>query len=173
MPVQIDGDGADDYRLAIFGCGDLEVACGDRLQVKTGNMDGPTRQGVEGGGGICCGGLIGDPPDQYHGIADYGPNHSEVSPSLVVVPVWNACQNTQFRPGGGGECPAVNVPSGDSFIYQIDGYALVFIEGVKIVGGDTAVVGRFIDVFGCTGTSGLTQLGPFSLPIRLVRVPGD
>jgi hypothetical protein len=148
------------------------VGCGDALRVKTGNMDGPTGQGVEGGGLVCCGGLIGDPPDQYHGIADYGPYHSETSQSLVVVPVWNACQNTQFRPGAGGECPAVNVPSGDSFIYRVNGYAILFIEGVQVLGGETGVVARFIDVSGCTG-SPIDQLGPFALPIRLVRVRGE
>jgi hypothetical protein len=137
-------------------------------------MHGPTQQGVEGGGPVLDGGLIGDPADEYHDIADYGPNHSDVSRSLVVAPLWNACLNDQFKPGDSGECPATSVPSGSNFQFNVHGFALVFIEGVDTLTApdgttEAGVVGRMIDIFGCKSGTGPTEPGPYSLPVRLIR----
>jgi len=167
MAVELSGSGADNYRDDIAGCAGVIVKCGDLLKVQTGNMVGPTQQGVEGGG-QAGDGLIGNPPDKYWARADYGPNHTETSRSLVVAPLWNACLNDQFKKDGTGLCPAANLPSGGNVTYKIDGYALVFIEGVDN-GADGGVVGRLIDLFGCEAGTTVTQAGPYGLPVRLVR----
>jgi Flp pilus assembly protein TadG len=170
MPVEISGSGAEVYRDDIAGCTGVVVRCGDLLNAQTGNMSGPTRQGIEGGGQVEDGGLIGDPPDQYNDIADYGTNHTDVSRSLVVAPIWNSCQDPNFIPGETGECPAESVPSGGNAQFTVGGFVLIFIEGVQNVGGENGVAGRLIDVFGCeAGTGSITEPGPYSLPVRLIR----
>jgi hypothetical protein len=168
MAVELTGPGSDNFRDDIAGCTGIIVKCGDLLNVQTGIMSGPTRQGVEGGG-PAGEGLIGDPPDKYWAKAEYGPDHTDTSRSLVVAPLWNSCNNDQFKKGSTGECPATSIPSGSNTQYVVNGYALVFIEGVEN-GDDGGVVGRLIDVFGCeAGGSSVTQPGPYGLPVRLVR----
>jgi hypothetical protein len=168
MAVQISGSGSDAYRDDIAGCTGVIVKCGDLLNVETGNMVGPTRQGVEGGG-QAGDGLIGDPPDKYWDVAEYGPNHTDTSRALVVAPIWNSCLNDQFKKNDAAECPAASLPSGGNVQYGVAGYALVFIEGVEN-GEDGGVVGRLIDVFPCsTGFNQVTTPGPYALPVRLVR----
>ena len=131
-------------------------------------MVGPTRQGILGGG-QAGDGLLGNPADHYWDIADYGPNHTDTSRALVVAPLWNSCLNDQFKQGLTGECPATSLPSGSTVQYNVNGYALIFVEGVDN-GADGGVVGRLIDVFGCeTGFSSVTQPGPYALPVRLIR----
>lgn len=168
MAVEITGPGSDNYRDDIAGCTGIIVKCGDLLNVQTGNMNGPTTQGIEGGG-QAGDGLIGSPPDKYWARGEYGPNHTDTSRALVVAPLWNSCLNDQYKKLDTGECPATAIPSGSNTQYKVNGYALVFVEGVEN-GGDGGVVGRLIDVFGCeTGTSSVTQPGPYGLPVRLVR----
>jgi hypothetical protein len=168
MAVELSGPGSDNFRDDIAGCTGIIVKCGDLLNVQTGLMSGPTRQGIEGGG-QAGDGLIGDPPDKYWARADYGPNHTDTSRSLVVAPLWNSCLNDQFKKIATGECPATSIPSGSNTQYKVNGYALVFIEGVDN-SADSGVVGRLIDVFGCEGgPSTVTQPGPYGLPVRLVR----
>jgi Flp pilus assembly protein TadG len=168
MAVEISGPGSDNYRDDIAGCTGIVVKCGDLLNVQTGNMVGPTRQGILGGG-QAGDGLLGSPADKYWGVADYGPNHTDTSRALVVAPLWNSCLNDQFKTGSTGECPATSLPSGGNTQYKVNGYALIFIEGVDN-GADGGVVGRFIDVFGCdAGLGSVTQPGPYALPVRLIR----
>src|SRR5262249_18419109 len=139
------------------------------LSVETGAMIGPTQQGISGGG-QAGDGLIGNPPDEYHAIADYGPNHTDTSRALVVAPLWNSCTNDQFKKIATGECPATSIPSGSNVQYKVNGYALVFIEGFAN-GGNGGVVGRLIDVFTCdNGPTSVTQPGPYALPVRLIRL---
>jgi Flp pilus assembly protein TadG len=173
--IEISGTGADDYRSDIARCADVDVMCGSSYNVKNGNMVGPTIQGVQGGGLVGDGGLIGDPPDAFHGIGDYGSNHADTSRSLVVAPIWDSCNNPLFRPGEGGECPAVNVPSGHNMVFQVAGFAMIFVEGIgPSPGGGQGVIVRIIDVFTCGGlTSGGNETGPFSVPVRLVRLPEE
>jgi Flp pilus assembly protein TadG len=168
MAVEISGPGSDNYRDDIAGCTGVIVKCGDLLNVQTGNMVGPTRQGILGGG-QAGDGLLGNPADHYWDIADYGPNHTDTSRALVVAPLWNSCLNDQFKQGSTGECPATSLPSGSTVQYNVNGYALIFVEGVEN-GADGGVVGRLIDVFGCeTGFTSVTQPGPYALPVRLIR----
>jgi hypothetical protein len=75
------GGGANEYRDAISGCAQ-SASCGDLLDVKTRNMVGPTRQGVQA--------LIGNPPDDvYQGIGRYlinGSRSSDTSKALIIAP---------------------------------------------------------------------------------------
>jgi hypothetical protein len=169
MAVEISGPGADTYRDDIAGCTGVIVKCGDMLNAQTGNMVGPTKQGVEGGG-QAGDGLIGNPPDKYWAPADYGPNHTDTSRALVVAPIWNSCQNDQYKKLADGQCPATSIPSGGNTQYKVSGYALVFIEGMEN-GADGGVVGRLIDVFSCDqAPTQVTQPGPYALPVRLIRL---
>lgn len=174
--------GGDDYREAIARC-DLDnpgIWCLHNYSVKTGNMIGPTRQGVEGGSNLTQW-LMATPPDTWAyydtvGLTSLyytGGNHSLVSDTsvqLVVAPLWNVCtpeldcsNPNQPRFGGGTN---VNVP--------VIGFALIFVEGMgggALPGGNNDVIVRLIDVLDCGSvTSTGNETGPLATPLRLVRV---
>ncbi len=153
--MEMGGPGANDYRDAISACSpDGRLFCLSSYSVKTGNMVGPTEQGVHN--------LIGNPPvDRYFGIGNYGPTDPghDTSRALVVAPIVDLC-------GYPGFCPSNTLPGGTNVTLQVVGFALVFIEDVNATG----VIGRLINVFSCGGTpiSGPTA---FSIPLRLVHLP--
>jgi len=156
------GGGANEYRDAIGACTTPPVACGDLLDVKTGNMVGPTRQGVDA--------LIGDPPDDlYQAVGEYLINGnqppSDVSKALIVAPIWDTCNFPGF-------CPGERFPSGTWVNVPVIGFAMVFVEGFQSAGNQAPVVGRFINVAGCApAVSGPRGSTVFSFPLRLVRMP--
>src|SRR5262245_10066293 len=82
------------YRDNISGNRSLNdaVTCGQSYPLLTGNKVGPTKQGVDE--------LIGSPADVFLGIGRYqSPSGiSDVSRSLVRVPIWDSCAAT-FCPG--------------------------------------------------------------------------
>jgi Flp pilus assembly protein TadG len=147
-----------DYRDAIGGCVDsAALQCGDSYATNTGDMRGPTRQGVDD--------LIGNPPtDHYVAIGDYTHAdglHYDTSRALVVAPIVDICAYPGF-------CPTEQFPSGFGPMLTVVGFGQFFIEGVDNQAGVTA---RLINVFGCgDGSQTVTGGGAFSLPIRLVRV---
>ena len=126
------------------------VQCGSQYPVKTGNMVGPTKQGV--------GNLIGNPPDTWGGIGDYispGGTHSSTSNSLTVAPVWDDCAQ-MILPGTNGQQATVI------------GFVEIFVDGIQ----GTNVVGHVVDPLGCgPGGAGAGGTGPFATPIRLVQAP--
>lgn len=149
-----DSRGADSYRDAIAFCDSPYLRCGDRVGIKTGNMVGPTIQGVKL--------LIGNPPrftwqgpGQYERVSDG--KIVDISENVVLLPIWSSC-GTDFCPSG-----AVR---GDLIIV---GYASVFVEGVS---GDY-VVARLLGISSCgpliepPATGGTT----LSIPLRLVNKP--
>jgi hypothetical protein len=144
-------NGADDYRDAIGYCKSPYLRCGDYQEPKTGNMVGPTKQGVEA--------LIGDPPrftwigpGQYRKVSDN--KTYDISENVILTPIWNVC-GSQYCASGKQKN---DVP--------IIGFATVFIEGVN----KDDVIGRLLGVASCGavlgGPTGGTTL---SLPLRLVR----
>ena len=154
--MEMGGSGANDYRDAISTCSpDGNLFCLSSYSVKTGNMVGPTEQGVHN--------LIGNPPvDSYFGIGQYGPSSSatrDTSRALVVAPIVDLCSYPGF-------CPSNKLPSGTNVTLQVEGFALIFIEDVN----STGVIARLINVFSCGGTpiSGATG---FAIPLRLVHLP--
>jgi hypothetical protein len=158
--------GGSDYRTNIATCSNAYLRCGNSYSVKTGNMVGPTKQGVKD--------LIGDPPtDSWTGtIGVYQtPNGlSDTSKNIIVAPIWDTCSMAGF-------CPAGDFPSGTGVSLQIIGFATFFLEGIQ--GND--VKARLINISSCGALSGGPGGGGgggggetggtvLSLPLRLVRV---
>ncbi len=159
--LALGGRGGDDYRTNIGTCVEGAIYCGECFGVEPGNMVGPTKQGVED--------LIGNPADIFHAVGDYGPLHSDTSRSLVVVPVWDVCFNSSSC-GATPFCPAGKFDThGRNPEIQIVGFALLFIDGTS----GNNVQAHLINLFSCgSGGGGPGEIGPYSVPIRLVRPAG-
>jgi hypothetical protein len=138
-------------------------------------MEGPTEQGVEA--------LLGDNPHTYDLVGgehrfERGGQYYDTSHQLAVAPIWDACDDPLFQTDVGGkggcDCPAECVAPGNNTWYTIDGYAQIFVEGMGNIGGGKGdgVIVRLIGLKGCGASSIASgEVGPFSVPIRLVRVP--
>jgi Flp pilus assembly protein TadG len=156
--IQFPADtGGSDYRDSIGTCKPNTVTCQRNYSVKTGNMVGPTKQGVED--------LVGKPPrDTYVNIGQYrwpDGNIHDTSHALVIAPIWDTCSFPGF-------CPGNQFPSGTGVTVTVKGFALIFLEGVS--GND--VVARLIRVLPCDSLPPTTdETGPYAIPIRLVRLP--
>jgi hypothetical protein len=153
--------GGSDYSNNIATCANPYLRCGNSYSVETGNMVGPTKQGVNA--------LIGNPPtDTWTGAigAYQTPNGlSDISKNVVVAPIWDSCSVAGF-------CPSGNFPSGSNVTLQIIGFATFFLEGFQ--GNDLQA--RLISVSSCGGPAGGggggTETGGtvLSLPLRLIRL---
>ena len=156
--IQVPGSsGGNDYRNNIATCTTQTVVCQQKYSVETGNMVGPTKQGVRD--------LMGPSPDVWEGIARYrraDGTLTDTSRQLIVAPVWDVC-------GTPGFCPAENFPSGTKVDVRTVGFALIFLEGIQ--GND--VLARIVNISGCSGPLVTTEAAPYSIPVRLVRVPGS
>ena len=156
--IQVPGSsGGNDYRNNIATCTTQTVVCQQKYSVETGNMVGPTKQGVRD--------LMGPSPDVWEGIARYrraDGTLTDTSRQLIVAPVWDVC-------GTPGFCPAENFPSGTKVDVRTVGFALIFLEGIQ--GND--VLARIVNISGCSGPLVTNEAAPYSIPVRLVRVPGS
>jgi hypothetical protein len=157
--IEMGGPGASDYRRAIAECSpDGSLYCRSSYSVKTGNMVGPTKQGVND--------LIGNPPrDKYVGLGQYQPPDGTIrdtSAALVVAPIVDLCSTPGF-------CPSNKLPSGTNVTLPVLGFALIFIEGVQNGGPNDGVKVRLINVFSCDAITPPPDATVFSIPIRLVR----
>ena len=162
--IQLPGTvGADDYRDNISTCSNAYLRCGNSYSVETGNMVGPTAQGVRD--------LIGNPSiDSWTGVVgeyETPTGLSDMSRNLIIAPIWDAC-------GMPGFCPAGSFGAGTQVELQIIGFAVIFLEGIQ--GND--VIARLINISSCGpggggGGGGAPETGGtvLSLPLRLVRVP--
>lgn len=146
-----DARGASDYREDIAYCDSPYIRCGDTVTIKTGNMVGPTQQGVQM--------LIGNPPrftyiapGQYQRESD-GKLY-DISENIVLMPIWSSC-GTDF-------CPSATVKG----TLRVIGYASVFVEGIS---GDN-VVARLLGLSSC-GPLAEPETGGtvFAIPLRLVN----
>jgi hypothetical protein len=165
--------GAQDYEENIYTCAeDGTVFCQQSYPSEPGNMVGPTRMGVNQlvnyNGDPNCNNCDRDTYvaiGQYQRPASQGGGISSTSRSLVIAPIIEVC----------GFCPD-NFPSGtEEAQFTVVGFALVFIEGIQ--GND--VQARLINVTDCSGGGGgggggggidPSETGPFSVPVRLVRL---
>jgi Flp pilus assembly protein TadG len=162
-----DSQGGNDYRTNIATCSPDFVYCNETYGVEPGNMIGPTIQGVRD--------FAGDPPnDSFLAVSQYHNNSSgiisDTSPQLAISPIWDIC-------GMPGFCPGNQLPGGGATIQiGVIGYALIFIEGVQ--GND--VISRLIWASSCAAGGGgggggagpaPPETGPYSIPVRLVRLP--
>jgi Flp pilus assembly protein TadG len=166
------GHGASVYQCTLGQCLNTcgvtaNIKCGGNatLDAKTGNMVGPTTDGINQ--------LIGSSPtDVWHAIDQYyiggsSSNVSDTSRSLAVAPVWNNCTNIGGTTIGPGTQQAVAVL----------GFVEIFVDSVvqsgKNRGDTTAHIVRDIncDAVGA-GVVG-PNTGPYTIPIRLVQVPSS
>ena len=135
------------------------VQCGQSYPLKTGDMVGPTRQGVRD--------LTGPTPDTWVQLGKYQHADGKIydsSDQLVVAPVWDSCSQT-ITPGFHGQT------------VQIIGFMELFIAGVEN-GKDGGVRSYFVKPAACPGNGAGAggnefgaNTGPFGIPIRLVKTP--
>ena len=155
------GSGGSTYRCAWGQClnycsGASQIKCGDRYPVKTGDMVGPTKQGIDD--------LVGSPPDKWVSLGQYDVNGVTMatSKSLVVAPVWQNCDpKNQITSGNAGQT------------VEVVGFAEVFIDDMK--GKD--VTAHFVAPIKCPNNGGggggagdpNPSTGPYAIPVRLVQ----
>lgn len=159
------GSGAQDYRCTLGNCtNDCGIAdtieCGDDYPVKTGNMIGPTNQGIDD--------LTGLTPDTWVAVGQYmDPTQvlHDTSQQVVVAPVWDNC------------CQVIN-PGTNGQTATVVGFMTLFVDGMQ--GND--VQAHLIDATECPGAGGGGAGGPGAgpaptgsglsgKPIRLVQTP--
>jgi hypothetical protein len=158
------GSGADAYRCALGKClndcgiDTTVIRCDQALPLKTGDMVGPTKQGVED--------LLGDAPDQWVDLGKYLRADGKIydsSDQLVVAPVWDNCTQ-KITSGTNGQTVTVV------------GFIQIFVEKFQN-GKNGGIRARFVSPIKCStdGNSEGNQFGantsPVALPIRLVKTP--
>jgi uncharacterized membrane protein YgcG len=184
------GSGANTYRCTWSSClnnascnaNQSLIACGNSYPVATGDMTGPTNQGV--------GDLVGNPADLWVSAGQYENSStgaiSDTSHQLAVVPVWDDCAQT-IHSGTAGQTATVI------------GFVTMFVDGMTNQNGCTSngngngngnggngggswVKIHPIDATGCgsgggggsTGGGGTptgSNTSAFSVPVQLVQNP--
>ncbi|MBZ5532833.1 MAG: hypothetical protein LAO20_15495 [Acidobacteriia bacterium] len=173
------GSGGSTYRCVWSSClNDVScgadqsvIACGHDYPVKTGDMVGPTNQGV--------GDLIGDPPDTWVDVGQYETPAGTIvdtSRALSTVPVWDNC-NHPIGSGTAGQTA------------RVIGYVEMFVDGMGnanvCTGGKGGGKKDFVEVHvvnatpcgsgsgggggGSGGGSGGTGTGPSAVPVQLIK----
>ena len=161
------GSGATDYRNNIKSCNSTVFKIGDTIPTETGNMIGPTRQGVEGGGPGGLGLTQKDPGATWNtttksiqgscapGVCADGVWYSR-SPRIVPVPLFSLDDYWNGSPNGKGSVTITNIMG-------------FFIEGM-CGPGNKDVCGRLVVVPGLTeGTSSVDDTAAFLRKVLLVR----
>jgi len=166
------GDGGSTYRCALgqclSSCGvTTPIQCGQGLPLETGNMVGPTRQGIND--------LLNSPPDLWAGLSgnnswqfqiggSAGPL-SDTSQQLVVAPVWDNCPNP---PDPYGQT-VVSGTRGQKV--NVIGFVKMFVTGMS--GGN--VQAHIAGAISCEDWAAANQpsppTGPYAVPVRLVQNP--
>lgn len=166
LPAGTCNQGAQSYSCGISNClndcvpaGAPAISCNQPYPVETGNMVGPTNQGV-----IQLIGQNGNSSpyswvDGSDGLYFSGPNGQTTNaPNVVTVPVWDNCTQP-INSGTAGQ--AVNVV----------GFLTVFIDSVN-AGTVYANVINATPCFNSPGTGpGGGGTGPQAVPIRLIQGP--
>jgi len=114
--------GGDEYRDNIAACNAANVWPGDWLRLETGNMVGPTNQGMRD--------LIAQDPDAYWDPITQSVQGSkfQISPRIVLVPIHD---------------PRIAIDSGHTQPIQVTKIAAFFMESME---GNAEVRGRFLKV---------------------------
>ena len=121
--LSLDGSGASVYRNSIANGSTKTIKVGDQVDSETGNMQGPTGQGLADrlalqAPGTCPGNLRSQVLTTTNGVSSITPG-CENSPRIGIIPVVDKIAN-----------PAKST---------ILGFAFVFIEGVQGAGGSSTV----------------------------------
>jgi hypothetical protein len=161
------GSGATDYRNNIKSCNSTVFKIGDTIPTETGDMIGPTRQGVAGGGPGGMGLTQKDPGATWNtttksidgscapGVCADGVWYSR-SPRIVPVPLFSLDDYWNGSPNGKGSVTITNIMG-------------FFIEGM-CGPGNKNVCGRLVVVPGLTeGTSSVDDTAAFLRKVLLVR----
>ncbi len=152
------GSGGSDYRANISGCSGWTYAIGDTIDVETGNMVGPTKQGT--------GDLIAEDPGAIWntstqsitgscapGVCADGKWHS-TSPRIVPVALFDLDSFYQGSPTGKTTITLTNIMG-------------FFVEAVD---SSSNVTGRLVAVPGVTkGSSSVVETASFLRKVLLVR----
>ncbi len=175
--LAIGGSGASTYRQNIETCSPLPFACGDTLNLETGNMVGPTQQGFHT--------LINQPgqdtidpttlqmfagasnPLVTAGLITQGSPIS-TSSSLVTVPLY---QGQNLCPGGSCGSSVTIVGYLTLFVTDVSGGAnvnAVIVNVANCGGGSSGTCGSS---GGAGGPGGSVSGGSSLIPIRLIRNP--
>jgi hypothetical protein len=172
------GSGANTYRCTWSSClnnvncgaNQSTISCGNSYPVKTGDMVGPTKQGV---------GDLTTPTDTWLGPGQYqtpGGTIVDTSKQLSVIPVWDNC-NQKINSGTNGQTA------------KVIGFLEMFVDGMsnqngctKGGGGGGGGNGNWVKVHslnatGCGsggqglggGQNGPPPTGPFAVPVQLVK----
>lgn len=171
------GSGANTYRCTWSSClnnvtcqaNQSLVACGQSYPVKTGDMTGPTKQGV---------GDLTTPTDTWVGPGQYqtpGGTIVDTSKQISVIPVWDNCNQT-INSGTNGQTA------------KVIGFLEMFVDGMSNQngctknGGGNGGNGNWVKVHslnatGCGsngnglggGGNGTPPTGPFAVPVQLVK----
>lgn len=154
------GSGASTYSCTLGQCANYcsvnqsVISCGSSYPLKTGNMVGPTSQGIST--------LIGNPPDTWVAVGQYssGGVISDTSRSLVTAPVWDDCTQV-ISPGYKGQT------------VKVVGFLEMFVDGMQGSSVQAHVVNEIACSVTGSGGSGATggNTGPLGVPIRLVQKP--
>jgi Flp pilus assembly protein TadG len=139
--------GADEYRWNIANCNPNIIAIGEKYWIETGDMNGPTRLGVEDLVGRDSGAYWDTFTNAVEGSA-WSP-HWEGGPRVGIIPVFNPSR--QFNPG---KKPV-----------EFTNFIAVFLEDVQGGGNNQQVIARIMYASGIGGGSGGTGPG-----IRFVQL---
>jgi hypothetical protein len=163
------GSGGNDYRNNIKNCNGTVFQIGDTLNVGTeqGNMIGPTKQGVEGGGPGGPGLVEQDPGATWNaatktiqgscapGVCADGLYHAR-SPRIVPIPLFDIDAFFAGSPNGKSTVTITNIMG-------------FFIEGMG-GSGNKDVIGRLVAIPGLTkGNSNVDESASFLRKVMLVR----
>jgi Flp pilus assembly protein TadG len=161
------GSGATDYRNSIRNCNGTVFKIGDSVPTETGNMIGPTSQGVAGGGPDGMGLTQKDPGATWNtstrsiqgscapGVCADGVWYAR-SPRIVPVPLFNLDDYFAGSPTGKETVTITNIMG-------------FFIEGM-CGPGNKDVCGRLVAIPGLTrGGGSVTETASFLRKVLLVR----
>jgi hypothetical protein len=141
--------GGDQYRDNIATCNAAEVWPGDWLRLETGNMVGPTNQGMRD--------LIAQDPDAYWDDITQSVQGSkfQISPRIVLVPIHD---------------PRIPIDNGHTQPIQVTKVAAFFMEQMD---GNAEVRGRFLKVRNpgtpCVAGGGGSGVTSFTYNLSLIR----
>ncbi len=156
------------YRTAISSCLQDFFVCKSSYPTVAGDKKGPTKSGIND--------LIGNPPDLYQSIGHYlrqtDGTVRDTSKSLVIAPIWDECTFVDSATGT-PYCPTGDFPSGSGTSLEIEGWAVLFIDGMGTGSESDSVKAELVKVIACSTTppTGVdADAGTvLSLPLRLVR----
>jgi Flp pilus assembly protein TadG len=185
--LQVGTPGGNQYQEAWAFCAQEKYQCLNMYPVETGNMAGPTRQGVEGSPNGDPG-LLESPPDTWQALRQYVYHGSgpvmDTSRQLVLAPIADLCAYA-----------GTSVPPGSTISMTIVGFAQMFVDGMAANGGGGGgnggggggnggggsgqgdVRAHLVNVIKCKPLSNpsavVSGAGAYGYPLRLVRLVGE